>query len=59
MSERALTAHLLDAEAQNVAHVGGQQGEEGVKGPIVGEVSYDNGPQRSGRHYRAPGDVAA
>lgn len=49
--------HLLYAESQYVIHVGRQQGKEGVEGPVVAEVSNDDGPQRSGRHYGLPGDV--
>lgn len=49
--------HLLYAEPQYVIHVGWQQGKEGVEGPVVGEVSDDDGPQGSGCHYGPPGDV--
>lgn len=50
--------NLLYAELQYVTHVGWQQGEKRVECPVVGEVSHDDGPQRSGCRYRSPGDVA-
>lgn len=51
-------SHLLNAEAQYVVHIGWQQGEESVEGPVVWEMSNDDGPQRSRCHYWSPGDVA-
>ena len=38
--------HLLYAEAQYVTHICWQQGEERVEGPVIGEVSDYDGPQR-------------
>lgn len=49
--------HLLDAESQYITHVGWQQGQEGVEGPVEGKVSHNNGPEWSGCHYGPPGDV--
>lgn len=49
--------HLLYAKSQYVIHVGRQQCEERVEGPVVGEVSHDDGPQRRGRPDGSPGDL--
>lgn len=48
--------HLLDAEPKNIIHVGWQQGEQGVKGPVEGKVSHNYGPEWSGCQYGPPGD---
>lgn len=51
------SAHLLYTEAQHVVHVRGQQREESVEGPVVGEVGDHYGPQRPGGDDGPPGDV--
>lgn len=53
-----MVSHLLYAKSQDVTHVGWQQSEEGVEGPVVREVSHNNGQQRHRSHYGSPGDVA-
>lgn len=49
--------HLLNAEAQDVVHVGGQQREQRVEGPVVAEVGHHDAPQGFGRRDGPPGDV--
>lgn len=49
--------HLLNAEAQDVVHVGGQQREQRVKGPVVAEVGHHDAPQGSGCGNGPPRDV--
>lgn len=51
--------HLLNAESKYVVHVGRQQGQQGVKGPVEGKVSHNYGPEWSRRHYGPPGDVVS
>lgn len=51
-------SHLLYAESQDVVHVSRQESEERVEGPVVGEVSYDDGHQRHRGYDGSPGDVA-
>lgn len=49
--------HLLNAEAQDIVHVGGQQREQRVEGPVVAEVGHHDAPQGSGSRYGPPRDV--
>lgn len=43
--KEVIFSHLLYAEAQYDIHVGWEQSEERVEGPVVGEVSHNDGPQ--------------
>lgn len=51
------STHLLNAKAQDVVHVGGQQREQCVEGPVVAEVGHHNAPQGSGCRNGPPRDV--
>lgn len=54
---RLILTHLLNAESKYVVHVGRQQGQQGVEGPVEAKVGHNYGPERSGRHNSPPGDV--
>lgn len=49
--------YLLNAEAQDVVHVGGQQREQRVESPVVAEVGHHDAPQGSGCRNGPPRDV--
>ena len=44
---------------QDVAHVGGQGGEQRVVGPVGAHLRDDDGPQRDGQHDGQQGDGPA
>lgn len=52
-----ILTHLLNAEAKYVVHVGRQQGQQRVKGPVEAEMSHNYGPEWSGCHDSPPGDA--
>lgn len=49
--------HLLNAEAQDVIHEGGQQCEQCVEGPVVAKVGHHDAPQGSRCRNGPPRDV--
>jgi len=44
---------------QDVVHVGGQGGEQGVEGPVGAHLGDDDGPQRDGEQHGQQGQGPA
>lgn len=47
---------MLDAEVQDLLHVGGQLGEQRLVAVVLAHVRHQDGPEGHGLEHRHPGD---